>query len=50
VVSSFAAASSASVTREASIVTHFAFFTDGERSWGINRGDVEPARSLVLWR
>jgi len=42
---SLAAVSSASVTREASTVTHFVFFTDGEGGWGINR--VEPARSIT---
>jgi len=45
VVPSLAAASSASVTREASTVTHFAFFTDGERRWGINRS--APQRGVI---
>ena len=44
---SLAAASSASARREASMVTHFALFTDAQGGRGINRGDVKPARSIT---
>jgi hypothetical protein len=44
---SLAAASSASARREASMVTHFALFTDAQGGRGINRGDVKPARGIT---
>jgi hypothetical protein len=44
---SLAAVSSASARREASIVMHFVLFIDALGGRGINRSDVEPARSIT---